>query len=181
MDHIKLEALKDSHASSLYGVLKDDKIYTFIPEGPPESLEVLMQKFSRLAKGAPEHIPEVWLNYAIYSTELNQYIGTTQATISKDTRKATIAYILSPMHWGKGFAKQAVSLMMDSIISEYDVKEFDAYIDTRNSKSVSLVKGLGFDQINYIKNADFFKGHDSHEFVYSIKSEQWERQKDKFL
>src|SRR5690625_2953342 len=118
-----LEPLKKDHASRLFDVLKDPKIYIYIPEEPPTGEEALADKFSTLSKGAPSHLDELWLNYAVYDSEISQYIGTLQATIFMTDKKASVAYILNSNYWGKGYATQALSLMINELIKEYKIVE----------------------------------------------------------
>lgn len=166
-----LEPLKKDHASRLFGVLEDPKIYTYIPEDPPESEEALTDKFESLSQGAPIHLSELWVNYAVYDGGILQYIGTLQATIFTNSKKASVAYLLNPNYWGEGYATQALTLMIKKLIKEYGVIEFEACIDTRNTKSIKLVKRLGFKYAGFEENADFFKGESSHEYTYTAISE----------
>jgi len=53
---------------------------------------------------------------------------------------ASVAYILSSNYWGKGYATQVVSLMINKLIQKYEIIEFEACIDSTNTKSVELVK-----------------------------------------
>lgn len=168
-----LEPLKKDHASKLFEVLKDPKIYVYIPEDPPASEEALANKFDVLSEGAPFHLDELWLNYAVYDSEISQYIGTLQATIFMNDKKAFVAYVLNSNYWGKGYATQALMLMINKLIKEYEIIEFEASIDTRNSKSIELVKRLGFEYKGFEENADFFGGEPSHEYTYTAKSKDF--------
>lgn len=168
-----LEPLKKDHASRLFEVLKDPKIYIYIPEDPPTSEEGLAKKFDVWSKGAPSHLDELWLNYAVYDSGISQYIGTLQATIFKNDKKAFVAYLLNSNYWGKGYATQALRLMINKLIKEYEVIEFEACIDTRNAKSIELVKRLGFEYAGFEENADFFGGEPSHEYTYTARSKSF--------
>src|SRR5699024_428398 len=160
-----LEPLKKDHASRLFEVLKDPKIYNYIPEDPPTNKEALTDKFDTLSQGAPSHLGELWLNYAVYDSEISQYVGTLQATIFMNSKKASVSYLLDPNYWGRGYATQALLLMIKQLIKEYEVIEFEACMDTRNTKSIELVKRLGFEYIGFEENADFFRGKPSHEYT----------------
>src|SRR5690625_6039616 len=70
-------------------------------------------------------------------------------------KKASVAYILHSNYWGKGYATQALPLMINKLIKEYEIIEFEACIDTRNTKSIELVKRLGFEYTGFEENADF--------------------------
>ncbi|WP_100011544.1 GNAT family N-acetyltransferase [Lentibacillus sediminis] len=173
LNSLIIEPLKKDHASKLFEVLKDPKIYTYIPEDPPTNKEALTDKFDTLSQGAPSHLAELWLNYAVYDSEISQYIGTLQATIFMNSKKASVAYLLNSNYWGRGYATKALSLMIKKIIKEYGVIEFEACMDTRNTKSIELVKRLGLEYISFEENADFFGGKPSHEYTYHAKSENF--------
>ncbi|GIO21623.1 GNAT family N-acetyltransferase [Oceanobacillus sp. J11TS1] len=170
---LKLEPLQKEHASRLFEVLKDPKIYTYIPEEPPKSEKSLIDKFDFLSHGAPEHLSELWFNYALFDNEISKYIGTIQATIFQNSNKASIAYLLNPIYWGKGYATQALRLMISKLIEEHGVVKFEACIDARNTKSIELVKRLGFKYTAFEKNADFFKGESSDEYTYTASSDSF--------
>lgn len=63
--NVVLEELYPSHAIRLFDVLKDEKIYTFIPEELPSSKDALKEKFKIYLRGSLKK-EEIWLNYAIY-------------------------------------------------------------------------------------------------------------------
>ncbi|KIL77460.1 GNAT family N-acetyltransferase [Bacillus badius] len=163
---IILEDLQPSHAIHLYEMMQDDRIYTYIPENAPAAVETLKEKYKMFSKGSLRK-EEVWLNYAIYLSSEKLYIGTLQATVQLDKRIISIAYILDPKKWGAGYAKKALSIMLQNSKEQFGHFDYYAYIDTRNERSINLVKSLGFKCVEYIENADYFKGSSSNEFVYA--------------
>lgn len=162
---IVLEKLNHEHAEHLYEILQDDRIYAYIPENAPESIHSLKERYKFLEKGSLKH-EELWLNYAIFSLHEKKYIGTLQATIMLKKNSILIAYLLDPKVWGKGYGTKSLSMMMNELELKYKKFRFCAYIDSRNERSIRLVKNLGFTCVDYIENADFFKGSPSHEFVF---------------
>jgi len=87
-------------------------------------------------------------------------------------KKVSVAYILNSNYWGKGYATQALLLMINKLIKEYEIIEFEACIDTRNTKLIELVKRLGFEYVSFEENADFFRGEPSHEYIYTAKNKK---------
>ncbi len=61
------------------------------------------------------------------------------------------------------------------LISNYKLKMVYAYIDTRNMKSIRLVERLGFKKIGFEKDADFFNGSNSDEYIYAMNIEEWNK------
>ncbi|WP_059105270.1 GNAT family N-acetyltransferase [Shouchella shacheensis] len=164
-EDLLLEELNSHHAEHLYDILQDDKIYTYIPENAPVSIKALKDRYKILEKGSLKE-EEIWLNYAIYSFVKKEYIGTLQATVLLDKSSIMMAYVLDPRVWGEGYASKALSMMIADLNSKFKDFSYYAYIDTRNKRSIKLVKNLGFKCIDYIENADFFKGSSSNEFVF---------------
>ena len=55
-----------------------------------------------------------------------------------------IAYILIRKYWGKGYANEACSRMIEHLSSEFNVQVVRASMDTRNEASIGLAQSLGF-------------------------------------
>jgi len=166
--NITLEKLTEDHAKKLFNILKEKSLYEFIPEYPPNNLEELEERFRRLSQGAPKDIEEVWLNYAIYDNFLRNYVGTVQATIYQKSNIAELAYFLGATYQGMGLMTYTLNCFQQKLIKDYNIKTFKAFIDTRNIKSISLIKRLGFVCSQFIENADTFKGSKSDEYVFIL-------------
>jgi ribosomal-protein-alanine N-acetyltransferase len=48
-----------------------------------------------------------------------------------------------------------------------------AEIDTRNAASIRLVEGLGFERVEIVRDADWFKGAASDEFRYALPRDRF--------
>lgn len=107
------------------------------------------------------------MNYAVFDKKENVYKGTLQATIIKNA-ETYIAYEVFPEYWKKGIAKECVSKLINILFNEFKTETITAHIDTRNTASLKLLESLGFKCVKEIKNADFFKGSNSDEFVYEL-------------
>jgi RimJ/RimL family protein N-acetyltransferase len=138
-----IEALRPSHAASLFAALADPRLYAYMDERPRKSEAALAQRYAQLERGAPEGSGEVWLNWAIRLRRRPAYIGTLQATIHRD-RAASIAYVLSPAHWRFGYATEGVQWLLDHLATKLDVAEIRASVDIRNEASWRLLERLRF-------------------------------------
>ena len=96
---VKIAPQDLSHAEGLYAALRDPRIYAFLDDAPPESLQSLHARMARLAKGAPEGSGQIWLNWTVFEGEV--VVGYTQATIEADGT-ARAAYVFSPGIWWIG-------------------------------------------------------------------------------
>lgn len=55
-----------------------------------------------------------------------------------------IGFILSPDRWGQGFAKEALTAVIDRAFDVHRLERIVADVDPRNQASCSLLIGLGF-------------------------------------
>ena len=138
---LTLEPQMAAHAEEMFTVLGDPAIYALENE-PPGSVEWLRERFTRLEARRSPAGDELWLNWVIRlpSSEL---IGYVQATVSSDG-DATIAYVLSSKHWGRGLAYRAVSAMLEELVERYQVRMFLAVLKRENGRSLRLLERLGF-------------------------------------
>ncbi|HKN07155.1 MAG TPA: GNAT family N-acetyltransferase [Thermoplasmata archaeon] len=163
-----VESLRMEHAAKLYAVLRDPRIYTFISDDPPSSVGDLEARFARYLKGPAPSSGALFLNWAVRLKTGGDYIGTLQATIDIGGRRASVAYLLGPGFWGKGLASEALGALLGWLFSRGGVISAEARIDTRNERSVRLVRRLGFELVRVDRKAEFFKGAWGDEYLFRI-------------
>lgn len=144
-NNVNLEVLKPTHAAELFDLLQAEAIYSCIPEDPPDTLADLESRYRFIIRGPGSTSPEQWFNWVLREQESRQAVGMLQATVVTIKKTAFIAYVLFPEQWGKGYARQGVELMMSCLIRQSSVQKFIAEIDSRNQRSLRLVKRLGFE------------------------------------
>jgi RimJ/RimL family protein N-acetyltransferase len=159
---LSMEPLAPPHAPLLFTGLADPRLYTYVPEEAPTSLDALARRFEHLAAGCPDH-GEVWRNWVMF--EGAAPVGMLQASVYAD-RHAVIAYMLLYPFWGQGLAAEGVSWMLAELAAHDRAIRAEAYIDTHNERSLRLVRRLGFQHRATILDADSFKGRRSNEHVY---------------
>ena len=163
-----LEPMTPGHASELFRILSDPRIYEFLPEDPPVSEEALRSRIKRWVIGPGPGTRELWFNWVIRLNRERTVAGTLQTTVVLDERRALIAYIVGPEFWGQGIATEAVRRLLAWLSARDDVSEAIALVDSRNAPSIRLVGRLGFEPIGTEQNADFFKGNRSDEQTFRL-------------
>ncbi len=68
-------------------------------------------------------------------------------------RLPEIGFILSPEHWGSGFASEAMSAFVRHIFTRPDVARLTADVDPRNLRSLALLKRHGFTVTGHRRNS----------------------------
>jgi RimJ/RimL family protein N-acetyltransferase len=138
---LTLEPQTAAHADEMFVVLSDPAIYEYENE-PPRSIDWLRERFARLESRRSADGQEQWLNWVI-RLSTSELIGYVQATV-RANGNAAIAYELSSVYWGRGYARQAVQTMMTELAKGYGVRNFTAVLKERNERSRRFLQRLGF-------------------------------------
>jgi RimJ/RimL family protein N-acetyltransferase len=164
---LTLDPITIEHAEPLHELLGDRELYHFMPF-KELSFEERKNLCERWSIGRSPNGDEIWLNWIAKETNSGQAIGHFQAGISAE-RIATIAYVVATKFQRQGFALEALTVILIHLREVMQVREVKAWSDTRNIASHSLADKLGLRKIETIKDADFFNGATSNEYVFSLK------------
>jgi [ribosomal protein S5]-alanine N-acetyltransferase len=166
-ERLRLEPLRAAHAAELFAGLSDERLYRWIPQDPPASLDALAWRYGMLESRLSPEGDEFWLNWALRRRDGGQCIGTVQATVRADG-SAYLAYELNADVWGHGYASEACAEVLRCLATHFEVTRVGADVDTRNAASIRLLERLGFSRAGLKRDADFFKGATSDEFRYEL-------------
>lgn len=169
---LSLEPTLPAHASALYGRMQDERLYRFIPQDPPTTLQSLEDRYDFLSARRSPDGREAWLNWAVRERSSGDYVGTLEATLHGGGT-ATVAYMVFVPFQRRGIAAEACGRLLEHLFQDYHVGVVAAEIDTRNAASIALVEALGFERVGFEKDADQFKGASSDEYRYEIKEGVW--------
>jgi ribosomal-protein-alanine N-acetyltransferase len=138
---LRLEPLTVAHAEPMFPVLSDPSLYLFLDSSPPESVELLRERYAKLEAGVSPDGSQCWLNWIVVLPSEGP-IGFVQATVVGTT--AWVAYFLGKAHWSRGYATEATNAMLSHLCSVYETSLFRATVELANSRSIALLRGLGF-------------------------------------
>ena len=140
---LQFEVLRVDHAAGLFEPLSDPRVWEHISETPLTTVAALAARFDRIASRPPlDRTKENWLNYAVRLKAAGTLIGWLQATILE--RRAEVAYLFGPEHWGHGYAAEAMSAFQDGLRQQWGVSELWAATSPQNTRSIRLLRRLGY-------------------------------------
>ena len=139
--NVILEPQVAAHADEMFAVLRDPAIYKYENE-PPQSLEWLRDRFTRLESRRSADGAQLWLNWVV-RLPASGLIGYVQATVFP-TGKAAIAHVFASKYWGRGLAGEACRAMIAELAAHYGVLTVYAVFKRRNVRSARLLERLGF-------------------------------------
>jgi RimJ/RimL family protein N-acetyltransferase len=160
-----LEPIMEAHAQELCDLFSDRELYHFVPY-EPLSLEQQRERCARWSKRRAPDGSELWLNWAGRDRDTKKVIAHFQSGV-KAGGIASIGYVVAKAFQNQGYAAEGLETVFRYLRDELKVREIKAWSDTRNKASHRLAQKLGMVQVEFIKDADFFKGATSDEFVFS--------------
>ena len=139
---LTLEPLSVAHANAMFPVLAEPKLYQYLDDPPPPSVEHVRDAYARLERRLSPDGTQKWLNWVL-RLDSGELIGFVQATVVAPDR-AWVAYLLSSKHWGRGHARSSTTAMINHLIGVYGCTEFLATVEAENRRSVALLETLSF-------------------------------------
>ncbi len=97
-------------------------------------------------------------------------IGTLQATVRADRRRASVAYLFAPQYWGRGYAAESLTAILAALRDQYGISEFEARVDARNDRSIRLLERLGFESVRTVPHAEYLSGAWGDEHVFRLRA-----------
>lgn len=91
--------------------------------------------------------------------DANSFMGIVSIhRIDQQNKRCETGYWLFPEFWNKGYAKEALTAVLDFASSQLKVHRVTAEIEPENTDSIKLVLGLGFIREGVFKDFEFKNG-----------------------
>lgn len=142
---LQFEELSQLHAQDLLAPLTDARVYRHIDSTFPQSMVELSAEIERLLKPPPLHLQiRGTPNAVVRRLDTKEAIGRLEGTLVD--RRAEIAFLFGPNHWGMGFATEAVTWRHSRLATLECINEFWATANPTNARSIRLLQRLGYEQ-----------------------------------
>ena len=161
---LALEPLTADHADELFEPLQAPAIYQWISSERPASVEALRARWAQHETRRSPDGASAWLNW-IARDPAGACIGRSDVEIDGDVAN-NVGYVLVPSAWGRGYATEAVRVMLRFLRDGLAVTRFTASIDARNAASLRLVERLGFTPAGRLRGANESGGVVSDELLF---------------
>jgi RimJ/RimL family protein N-acetyltransferase len=148
----------------LFALYQDKEIRRHFPEGilsyaqTKEELEWFMNGHPRF--------PELGL-WATIHKETGEFMGRCGLLpwIIEDRQEVEVAYLLGKKFWGKGFASEAASAIVQYAFGHLDLSRLICLIDPENTASVKVAQRIG---MSFEQKVDGIDGDGIPTLIYSI-------------
>ena len=139
-ERVRLRVMDQSHATKLYaGWLKDPEVNRFLATkgATVEELQTYIDAKNKQSDA---------LFFGIFLKSDGAHIGTVKLEpIELEKKRATIAVMIGEKDcWGKGYAGEAMKILMDWCFGELGCEEVNLGVVAKNEAAIRAYKKLGF-------------------------------------
>jgi len=96
---------------------------------------------------------------------------------SKPASRAEIGYDLEPKDWREGVMTEALRAVLKYGFEVMGLNRIQAIIDSENTRSVKLVRRLGFKKEGVLRQRSYFNGQFRDDVCFSLLREEWIKSK----
>jgi RimJ/RimL family protein N-acetyltransferase len=102
-------------------------------------------------------------------------VGTcTLYAIDTACRRAEVGYALARPHWGRGYANEAVTALLDWGFEQLGLNRVEADIDPRNAPSQRALERLGFVREGHLRERWIVGGEVCDSWIYGLLRAEWQ-------
>ena len=88
--------------------------------------------------------------------------------------QAEVGYVLTPAHYGHGYATEAVGVMLRLGFEDLGLHRIAARCDARNTASARVMERAGLRREAHLVQSEFVKGEWTDELIYAILRREWQ-------
>lgn len=140
----------------------------------PESLEDVATFIAKVSKEF--NAPESWFQFVIKDKNSQEIIGDLGVHfMGSENQQVELGCTLGKNHQGKGFATEAMSVVIDCLFLSLNKHRITGSIDPKNTASRQLLERLGFRKEAHFKKSLFIDGKWVDDVIYALLKEDWKK------
>ena len=165
-EHIKLRQMEPTDLAFLYQIENDESFWEVSNTQKPFS-KFLLQQYLENAKQDIYQAKQ--LRLLIEETESGNSVGMIDLfDFDPKHKRAGIGIVINHQFQNKGFAKEAVQLLINYSFSHLDMHQLYANITDGNKKSQRVFEKQGCEKIGFKKDWVFSNGAFKNEILYQL-------------
>lgn len=134
---LSFKAINEKDADDLWGIRYNQEVIRYIDRKPTENREAITSFIQYVNQGFDEQQFIFW-GVRLLSNE--QLIGTICLWhFTDDKREAEIGYEFHPAYWGKGYANESISQIIQLSREELGLVKLEAFTHRKNASSCKVL------------------------------------------
>ncbi|MEU2427440.1 GNAT family protein [Streptomyces sp. NPDC007851] len=138
---------------------------------------VPLAEAERLAAGFAAGDPRSpgWFQYAVQLRDAPGLIGDIGVCRAEDGRQAELGFTFDPAFQGRGYATEAVTRVVESLLLEEGLHRLSASCDGRNVRSAKLLERVGFRREGHLRQSTWMKGEWTDDVLFGLLASEYRR------
>jgi aminoglycoside 6'-N-acetyltransferase len=117
-----------------------------------------------------------WFQFAVALRATGQLIGDCAAMPgAEDPSQCEIGFTIAPGYQGRGYATEAVRLLVGYLFTARGKHRITACCDPRNAASVATLERLGMRREGHLRQSTWAKGEWTDDLLYALLRDEWHR------
>jgi RimJ/RimL family protein N-acetyltransferase len=163
---LELRPYGPGDADALFALNSDATVMRYGSSAPWTDRQ---QALDRLERDRREMAAGNYVCLAIVPFGATASIGQcTLFSLDAQCRRAEVGYALAPSSWGRGYANEAVSALLDWGFAALDLNRVEADIDPRNAPSARALERLGFTREGHLRERWIVDGEVCDSWMYGL-------------
>ena len=164
-NYINLRPLVLEDLAFLYTIENDVSLWELSQVQTPFSKDVL-QTYLETAHNDIKILKQLRL---VITSKTNEPIGFIDLfDFDAHNKHAGVSIVLTEPHRGKGYGKDALSLLMDYSFKDLGLYQLYSNVLEGNTASIRLFESVGFEKVGLKKKWRFFKGRYKNEYLFQF-------------
>ncbi len=170
-ERLVLRPLVASDEDALFAMRSDPRVQRYGSHPPWTERQTAAAYIERNIRGMAEG---AHAQFAIERRDDGAVVGTcTLYDLNAQSRRADCGYVLLPAEWGRGYATEAMSTLLDWGFGALDLHRVEADIDPRNTASAKVLERLGFAREGHLRERWIVAGEISDSWLYGLLAREW--------
>ena len=168
---LDLRPLTPADAPALFALKSDADVQRYGSHTPWTQPEQALAWLERDRQGMADGLH---VQFAVRRREDDAMLGTcTLYDIDEPCRRAEVGYALLPSAWGRGYANEAVTALLDWGFEHLALNRVEADIDPRNTASARALERLGFTREGHLRERWIVGGEVCDSWIYGLLAREW--------
>lgn len=169
---LRLDRLVPADAPLLFAYRGDEVVARYQGWRPNDEAEAA--RFIDHQSGLAFRTPDTWAQLAIRDLATGELLGDLGVHFPADTDSAIeFGISLRPDRQGRGYAREAMSAMLDLAFGAWGYRRSVGSVDPRNVASIALLESLGYRREAHHVEAYFFRGEWVDDVIYAMLAREW--------
>jgi RimJ/RimL family protein N-acetyltransferase len=168
-----LRRFRESDAEALAGYRSDPAVARYQGWDAPYPVEEARAFVTTMAT-ADVDVPGDWLQIAVALVVDGSLVGDCAfASQAEETRIVEIGFTVAREHQGRGYAREAVSLLLHYLFGDLGKHRVTASCDPRNTPSVRVLEAVGMRREGHLVESMWSKGAWTDDLLFAILRREW--------